>query len=215
MTVAGNRRKFRREGEAARRAALIDATLRLMAEGGSQAATVRAIAEQAGVTPGLIRHYFQSKEDLTRAAYTTLMDRLTSASLLVLESAPADPVARLAVFVASSLRPPVVDAGSLGVWAAFIHRMQTDPKIRHAHEMSYLSYRDHLQLLISALPRIADDATLREQAIACTALIDGLWLEGSALPEAFEDREILRIGLSAVGAILDIDLLSCLHMVQE
>jgi AcrR family transcriptional regulator len=208
MAVTGNRRKFKREGETARRDALIDAALQLMAEGGAQAATVRAIADRAGVTPGLIRHYFQSKEDLTRAAYGTLMDRMMAANLLVLETSPVDPAARLAAFVAASLCPPVVDAEALGLWAAFIHKLRIDPQIRLAHEAAYLAYRDRLQLLISALPRPADAATLRAQAIACNAVIDGLWLEGSALPEAFEAGEVPRIGLTSVGAILNLDLLS-------
>jgi AcrR family transcriptional regulator len=208
MTVTGNRRKFRREGETVRRDALIDAALQLMAEGGAQAATVRAIADRAGVTPGLIRHYFHTKEDLTRAAYTALMARMIAANLVVLATSPADPVARLAAFVAASLRPPVVDGEALGLWAAFIHRLRTDPQIRLAHETAYLAYRDRLQLLIAALPRPADSATLRAQAIACNAVIDGLWLEGSALPEAFADGEIPRIGLTSVGAILNLDLLT-------
>ena len=72
MTVT--RRQYRREGEESRRAALIAATQSLVAEGGPEAATVRAIASRAGVTAGLIRHYFQTKEELIRAAYRALMD---------------------------------------------------------------------------------------------------------------------------------------------
>jgi TetR/AcrR family transcriptional regulator, transcriptional repressor of bet genes len=59
--TAGDRRKFRREGEERRREALMaQRRWNLMAEGGVSGATVRAIAERAGVTPGLIRHYFES-----------------------------------------------------------------------------------------------------------------------------------------------------------
>ena len=60
--------------------------------------------------------------------------------------------------------------------------------------------------MIAALPRRADAATLPPYAIACNAVIDGLWLEGSALPEAFEPGELARIALSAVGSILGVDL---------
>ena len=74
--MAEDRRPYRRESQESRREALITAALELMAEGGAQAATVRAIAERAGITAGLIRHYFQSKDDLTRAAYAALMDRM-------------------------------------------------------------------------------------------------------------------------------------------
>ncbi len=82
----------------------------LIGEGGPAAATVRAIAERAGVTPGLIRHYFTTKEELTRAAYATLMatdDRgQCRGCWRMLRTAPE---ARLAAFVTASLRPPVVD----------------------------------------------------------------------------------------------------------
>lgn len=214
MSVSGNRRKFTREGESARRAALISAALDLMAEGGPQAATVRAIADRAGVTAGLIRHYFASKDELTRAAYVSLMERMTADNFEVLQTAPPSPEARLAAFVAASLRPPVVDALTLGLWAAFIHKVRTDPAIKSAHQSTYLAYRDRLQLLIAGLPRPADDATLRAHAIACNAVIDGLWLEGSALPEAFAPDELTRIGLASVGAILGLDLFSHLPKAQ-
>jgi AcrR family transcriptional regulator len=205
--VTGERRKFRREGEERRRDALIAAALELVAEGGIGAATVRAIADRAGVTPGLIRHYFQSKEDLTRAAYQAMMDRMNAENASVLNVAPKAPEARLAAFVAASLRAPVVDPASMGLWAGFIHMVQRDPAMAAVHEATYLNYRDLLQALIAALPREADAATLRRQAIACNAVIDGLWLEGGAAPIQFGPDELARIGVASVGAILGIDLL--------
>jgi TetR/AcrR family transcriptional regulator, transcriptional repressor of bet genes len=206
--TSGERRPYKREGEGARREAMIAAALELIAEGGIAAATVRAIAEKAGVTPGLIRHYFRTKEDLTRTAYQTLMERMTAASALVLDKAPAEPTARLAAFVAASLRPPVVDPAAMGLWAGFIHRVQRDPMLREVHRATYLGYRDMLQGLIADLPRKVDAAQLRADAIACNGVIDGLWLEASALPEAFDGDELAQIGLRSVGAILGVDLLA-------
>lgn len=205
--MTGDRRKFRREGEERRRAALIEAALALIAEGGTADATVRAIAERAGVTPGLIRHYFQTKDDLARAAYAAVMEQMTSASVAGLDALPgADPVARLAVFVLSAVRPPVADAAAVGIWAGFIHMVRRDPAIRAIHEATYLDFRDRLEALIAALPRTADATRCRADAIACNALIDGLWLEVSTLPEAFAPGEIDRIALRSAGAILGIDI---------
>ena len=206
--TSDDRRPYRREGEEVRRDAMIAAALVLIAEGGIAAATVRAIAEIAGVSPGLIRHYFKTKEDLTRAAYQALMERMTQTSALVLDTAPDGAVARLAAFVAASLRPPVVDPAAMGLWAGFIHRVQRDPQLREVHRTTYLGYRDVLQALIAALPRDVDAATLRAEAIACNGVIDGLWLEGCALPEAFVKDELAEIGLRSVGAILGVDLLA-------
>lgn len=200
------RRPYRRESEETRRDALIAAALDLVAEGGAEAATVRAIAERAGVTPGLIRHYFSSKEDLTRAAYRRLMERMTQDSAATLPASAAGAEARLAAFVSASLRPPVVDPLRLGLWAGFLHRVRSDGEMRDVHEQNYRAYRDVLQEMIAALPRKASADQCRADAIACNAVIDGLWLEGSALPHAFQPGELETIGLTAVGAILGINL---------
>jgi len=202
------RRAYRRESEETRRADLIAATQALVSEGGPEAATVRAIAARAGVTAGLIRHYFQSKDELTRAAYLSLMDGMTAQGSDALEGVGALPEERLAAFVSASLRPPVVDGGAVVLWAAYMHKVRSDVHLKSAHETAYLAYRNALQALIAALPRTATDAQLRGEAIACNAVIDGLWLEGSLLPHAFAPDEIVTIGLRSVGAIVGVDLIA-------
>jgi len=209
--MAGTRRSFKREGEAQRREDLISAALDCIAEGGTRTATVRAIADRAGVTPGLIRHYFRTKEDLLGEAYQTLMARMTDASLSVLTAAPGDPLARLAAFVEAAVTPPVVDPRAMALWAGFIHMVQNDPATRAVHQRTYLGFRDQLQALIvlalSADGRVPDDSLARSHAIACNALIDGIWLEGSALPDAFAENELPRIALTSVGLILGLQLI--------
>lgn len=204
--MADERRKFRREGEERRRDQLIAAALEIIAEDGLEAATVRAIAARAGVTQGLIRHYFTSKEELTRAAYHTHMTRMTEANFAVIDGVSEDPVVQLAQFVAASLRPPVMDATAVGLWSAFLQKVRRDPEMAGVHEATYLAYRDLLENLIAALPGQTDRQRLRRLAIACNGLIDGLWLEGSAYPEGFGPDELAQIGVMAVGAIIDVDL---------
>ncbi len=204
-----DRRPYRRESEERRREDLIAAALDLVAQGGLHAATVRAIADRAGVTPGLIRHYFTSKEELTRVAYQRLMERMTtdSAAVLLL-GGPDDAMARLANFVVASVSPPVADPVAVGLWAAFVHDVRRDAAMRDIHTANYLAFRNMLQGLIAALPRAASHAKLRSDAIACNGVIDGLWLEGSILPEAFALGEIPAIALTSVGAILNVDLVA-------
>lgn len=205
--ISGERRKFTREGEERRREALIAAALDLIAEGGPSAATVRAIADRAGVTPGLIRHYFTSKDHLTQEAYRLMMQQMQADNAAVLEAAPPQPEARLAAFVAAALRPPVMTPRQLGLWAGFIHQVRHDPGMAAIHAETYLGYRDLLESLIAALgPN--DPDRLRSLAIACNGVIDGLWLEGCALPEHFLADDLQRIGLAAVGALLGRDLLA-------
>src|SRR6266508_1453721 len=59
------------------RARIRDAALRLFAERGIEAATIRDIAKAAGVSSGLVRHHFGSKEALRDACDSYAMDRTT------------------------------------------------------------------------------------------------------------------------------------------
>ena len=202
-----DRRKFRREGEERRRDQLIAAALEIIAEAGPAGATVRAIAARAGVTQGLIRHYFSCKEELTRAAYQALMSRLAEVNKAVLDHVTPDAETRLAAFVAAALRPPVMDGHAMGLWSGFIHLVRQDQGMAGVHEAYYLAYRHQIEQLIDALPGRRSAADLRRQGIACAAVIDGLWLEGSLDSNGFGTDELARIGVAAVGAILGIDLL--------
>ena len=155
----------------------------------------------------MIRHYFQSKDALIVISYRHLMERMTADSAAVLKAAPRDPQARLAAFVAASLRPPVVDPEALVLWATFMQETRRDPAMLQIHQLTYLGFRDLLQSLIAALPQAREEDELRRLAIACNALIDGLWMEGSAMPEAFAPGELARIGVKSVGAMLGLDLM--------
>jgi AcrR family transcriptional regulator len=57
------------------RARIRDAAIRLFADRGMDATTVRDIAQAAGVSPGLLRHHFGSKEGLREACDQYVLDR--------------------------------------------------------------------------------------------------------------------------------------------
>jgi len=206
--MQSERRLYRRESEESRRSALIAAAQSLVAEGGMEAATVRAIADRAGVTGGLIRHYFKSKDELIRAAYRALMDGMTAKGADATEGVGAGPEERLAAFCAATLRPPVMEASGVVLWAAFMHRIRADADLLALHEAGYLAFRTALEALIVALPRKVLPGQTRAEAIACNALLDGLWIEGALLPAAFAPAEIITVGLRSVGAILGVNLLN-------
>jgi AcrR family transcriptional regulator len=203
------RRSFTRDDPETRRAALIAAALDLMAEDGPQAATVRAIADAAGLSQGMIRHYFSTKEELINAAYQAHMEAQLTATRA---SLPADgtAMARLARIITVSLTPPVSDPRTLSLWAAFIHMIRRDPAMRATHERNYLRFRDLLESLIVAAYAESGRPVSKEEArclaIACNAVLDGLWLEGGALPEAFAPGELEQIGMTSVSAILGLTL---------
>jgi AcrR family transcriptional regulator len=127
--VSEHSRKFRREPAEQRKEALIDATLSLIAEQGVRGATVRAIAMRAEVTQGMIRHHFSSKNDLITAAYEHHMNQMTDLTSAPVAQVDGSARARLIAFVEASLTPPVVDAGSVTLWASFLNKVREDTQM--------------------------------------------------------------------------------------
>ena len=58
-----------------RRQEILEATWRIMASRGADAATMREIAREAGYANGALSPYFDSKDDLVAAAYVFVFDR--------------------------------------------------------------------------------------------------------------------------------------------
>ena len=58
------------------RARIRDAALRLFADRGLDGTTIRDIAKEAGVSGGLIRHHFGSKDDLRAACDSYALDQM-------------------------------------------------------------------------------------------------------------------------------------------
>jgi TetR/AcrR family transcriptional regulator, transcriptional repressor of bet genes len=208
--TGGRRPKFRRAGEQRRRQDLIEATLACVAERGLEGATVRAIARRAGVTAGLIRHYFPGKQDLVQAAYAAIMGRMTGHSKAALGDVEPDPRRRLAAFLAASLEPPVIDARVFSVWASFSGRATAEPSLSAAHRAYYLGFRDEVESLVAELfaaaGRPVAPSELRRHAIAVNAVIDGLWIEGCLTGDSFAPRELVDIGIASVERLLGLRL---------
>jgi TetR/AcrR family transcriptional regulator, regulator of cefoperazone and chloramphenicol sensitivity len=67
---------MRPTGDLTARARIRDAAMRLFADQGGKATTIRAVAEQAGVAPGLVSHHFGSKQGLRDACDDYVLDYL-------------------------------------------------------------------------------------------------------------------------------------------
>ncbi|MBL0372652.1 TetR family transcriptional regulator C-terminal domain-containing protein [Rhizobium sp. KVB221] len=199
------RRTFHHESEDVRRQDLVGATLDCIAEFGLQGATVRQIAERAGVTPGLIRHYFLSKELMFQAAYREVVNTMFETASKAADEHAADPMFRLKTFVLSNFQAPIIDARMLSLWATFISQIGVDPALAAIHRESYLSYRDTLEQLLAdamaATGRTLSAAEGRPLAIAINGLIDGLWLEGCMAGDLFDAGELGRIALNSVETL--------------
>lgn len=83
-------RTGRRPGESGTRDAILAAARARFAEDGYRGATIRAIAQQAGVDPALVHHFFGSKQDLFAAVLDLPMNPQVVREALL--GAPADEI---------------------------------------------------------------------------------------------------------------------------
>ena len=170
------RQVFTRKSADTRRDALIAATARCLSTRGAHGTSVRAICLEAGVSAGLLRHYFDGIDALVAATYRATGARVAAALHAAVEAIPADnPRGRLLAFVTASFRPPIADPELLATWLAFWSLSRTVPAIGDIHDEIYAENRRDMERLILACPNAPADARLA--AVALTALVDGLWLE--------------------------------------
>ncbi len=87
----------RHKDQAARRELLISATLQTIATHGLAGATMKNIAEEAGISPRLVAYYYPELEGLIEAAHQAATDRYYWSRQRDLEDdlSPADKLARL------------------------------------------------------------------------------------------------------------------------
>lgn len=172
------RANFVREDADVRRQSLIAACAECLAEVGARGVSVRSICRRAGVSAGLLTHYFSGIDQLILATYRDTGRRVAEATEAAVAAAGPDPRARLEAYVTASFRPPMLDPQLLATWLAFWSLITADPEMAREHATSYGDFRGGLEALLrDCQGATASAEDLRLKAIAITALVDGLWLE--------------------------------------
>ncbi|MGY0233708.1 TetR/AcrR family transcriptional regulator [Longispora urticae] len=120
----------------ARRLAVTDAVFRVIRRDGLEGATLRAIADEAGLAIGSVRHYFTGHTELTLFALDEFTDRVTARILAHVErlNDPARgtaPVRRRDVEDLLGEFLPLDDArrDEIVVWLAFVTAARTRPEL--------------------------------------------------------------------------------------
>jgi DNA-binding transcriptional regulator YbjK len=131
----------RRAEPDARRQSLIEAAMRVLARAGANGASVRAIAQEAGVSPGLVGHYFTGIDALIAETYTHVDAMVTRALDAAVAAAPPLPRARLEAFVTASFTAPIAQPALLATWIAFWSLVTSQPQIARQHDEQYAGYR--------------------------------------------------------------------------
>ncbi len=184
-----------------RRRALIDGTIKSMAERGVGGTTIRSICADAGNSRGLIGHYYANKEDLVAEAFRHLFTTVSRQVIEAQARVGGSALDRLKAIPRSVFSPPVFTDLNRAAFLAFWHEIRFNPAVRKANGELYLDYTKRTQsLFVKAAEECDVDIDHRSAAIGLIALIDGLWLELS-----IDDKVVSR------GKAIDL----CLHYIDQ
>ena len=189
---------------------LIDATLECIANEGLQAATVRKVAEYAGVTNGLIRFYFDSKDEMIRKAYEKLLDSIYKAGLDATVGEGLSPTERMCRFIEATLSPPVTSSRTVMLWATFLPLTRIDPEMARIRYAGYADTTDMIEPLVAAVltdvGKSVSSEERRRYAVMINALIDGLWIEGGHSGEKYSQGVLANMAIDGASALIGVDL---------
>jgi TetR/AcrR family transcriptional repressor of bet genes len=101
------------------RAAILRATIAVIARHSLSGTTVQLVAEAAKVAPGTVILHFQKKDALLLAALEQVAVEFEAARRAALEASGDDPVRALNALIDVSLDPKVSDPANVAVWYAF------------------------------------------------------------------------------------------------
>ena len=179
-----------------RRRQLIDATFATVQRHGLADTTMQRIAREAGLSAGIIHHYFADKNALLAATMRALLAELRG-DVVERLAAAATPEARVravlaANFAEAQFRPELV-AAWLAFWAQSPHAPEL-ARLRRLHSRRTWSN------LAAPLRELLPGAAAERAATTLAAMIDGFWLKAGADEDAFDRGD----ALAHVEAYLDL-----------
>jgi len=167
-----------------RRREIVEAVWALLEKGGVEAASVRGVIAETGLSSGSIRHFFATQAGLHEFAMSSLAERVQERIRRATEEPDLE---RRAVAMVSELMPLRDDTErELGIWWAFVARARRDPGLARIVAEQAAAIREFLTTVVSDLVTLGlrSPATdIESEVIHLNAVIDGLTLELLTAPE--------------------------------
>ncbi len=173
----------------ARRQALLDAAVRLLARDGARAVTHRAVAEEAGTTHGAPRYYFITRDQLLDEALRHIAARQVTEVERLLREAGKPGSRKRAARLAGHIAGPLASDRDAGIarYELFLEAARR-PHLRPALQAWGDAYRSLLAAELAASGS-ADPAT---DADLLLNLVNGLLLAQLATPRNDFEEAMLR-----------------------
>jgi len=196
----------------AMRARLVEATIASIASDGLAGASIEKITRRAGVSRGLVRHYFGAKSNLLAEAFQKLAQDFREMLGMHLTETP-DGDKAVEIRLRRSILPmfdrlePAPDRQY--AWFGFWALARSEPQIEHLNHELYEEIVEYLG------GQVADVAARRGKSVdaaaagrGLAAMMEGAWVHSIIGVEGMTVAEAQRLSLDYVGRLLGGELAS-------
>ncbi len=190
--------KRRTESKEKRQSQLIQATIRSIANHGLSDTTITVVANEAGLSQGIVNLHFQSKEKLLLETLGYVVDEYKARWESALCKAGDSSVERLAALVKVDFHPSVCDRNKLSVWFAFWSESRARPTYR---KLCAERDREYDAMMIKLCADIIQQGAYKGidsemAALGLASLTEGLWLEMLVKPRNMNREKALGVGMA-------------------
>src|SRR5690606_36785021 len=169
-----------------RRQQLIDATMESIAELGMQNTTSVSISKRAGMSSGIISHYFEGKQGLIEAALRYLLDQMGKELRERMAQTDRSPAQRLDCIIEANFSEFQSSALAAKTWLSFWSRSMHESGLKQLQQINNARLYSNLRYSFApVLPAL--HAT--EAAPQTAALIHGFWLRSALSLDPIESFE--------------------------
>ena len=212
MSAATHTRQLRREKEleimpkivdhGERRAEVLEATWRVIRSRGLEAATVREIAKEAGVSNGVLAHYFADKNEILVQAHRLAYDRVFRRVELKVGSDVGIEALRTTLYAALPMDDDRRVEAIIDI--SYIGRAMNDPKLKAVRKESAATARSWWLSALHAADaagQLAPGIDLELLADELLVFIDGVSLQAALFPELMPTELQKRLADSLIDRI--------------
>jgi len=167
-------------------------------EEGFEAASLARIAKRAGLTAGIVSHYFRDKAELLEATMRHIA-RVMSAEQATRLAEAKTPMERVVSVIDVNLGPGQFNAETTSVWLSFWGRVNHVPQLARIQRV--ISHRLMSNLSAGVKQLVPEncpdrDAEIRRIVLGVSVMIDGLWLRAALTNGGVEPAETRHLAVN-------------------
>lgn len=167
-----------------RKEQLIQATLSSVAQYGLHNTTIVTISRLAGLSSGIISHYFGGKQGLVDATVKHLLEQLKVALVERTANKQLTPTQRLTAIIEANFTQTQRSVAATKTWLSFWAQSMHEPGLAR---LQHINNKRLYSNLLFSYRQLIDEQSAVIAAKQTAAMIDGCWLRSALSPRPDED----------------------------